>query len=222
MGAAASADFYTRVVSIAQKTYHAEEDDDFPAMWIYNLPVTGFNETGFLDPESVKSQMIAAIQNLAKAGSDFIVIPCNTAHHFYKEMQASVQVPILSILEVTAKAVKDAGFSKVGLLNSQSTKQFHLYEDIFAKNNIGTLSTTDAEQQQVTQVIGHVISGTQGANEIESLNNIAKRYAQAGAQAVILGCTELPLAFSEKDCSLPLFDTTGLLAEAALKYSYNI
>lgn len=222
MGAAASADFYMRVVNIAQKKYQAEADDDFPPMWIYNLPVTGFDETGFVEPESVKNQMITAVDRLAKAGSDFVVIPCNTAHFFYKEMQATIPIPILSILEVTVKAVQDVGFSKVGLLNSQSTKHFHLYEDIFSKNNIDTLSTTDEEQQRVSQVIGHVISGTQGYNDIEQLNNIVRRFAQAGMEAVILGCTELPLAFSQKDCDLPLFNTTELLAGAALSSSYGI
>jgi aspartate racemase len=222
MGAAASADFYTQLVKIAQEKYKAEADDDFPPIWIYNLPVTGFNETGFVDPESVKNQMINANKNLAFAGSDFIVIPCNTAHYFYKEMQAAVAVPILSILEVTLKAVKDSGFTKVGLINSQSTKIFNLYEKTFQKNHIETISTTDEEQTKVNKVISNVISGLQGKSDIEQLKIIINRYKQNNIQAIVLGCTELPLAFSQKDCVLPLFNTTKLLADAALRHSYNI
>lgn len=221
MGAAASADFYMQLVNIAQKKYKAEADDDFPPIWIYNLPVTGFNETGFVDPESVKNQMINANKNLAAAGSDFIVIPCNTGHYFYEEMQAVVPVPILNILEIAVKAVQEAGFSKVGLLNSQSTKLFNLYEQIFQKNHIETFSTTDLEQIQVNNIIGNVISGLQKKSDVEQLSSIVNRYKKNGVQAVVLGCTELPLTFSQKDSALPLFNTTTLLADAALSYSYN-
>lgn len=222
MGAAASADFYMQLVRIAQKKYEAEADDDFPPIWIYNLPVTGFNETGFVDPESVKNQMINTIKHLAGAGSEFIVIPCNTAHYFYEEMQATVLIPILNILEITARAVKNAGFSKVGLVNSQSTKLFNLYEKVFQNNHIETVSTTEAEQIQVNKIISNVISGLQGKSDVEELKNVVNRYKQSGVQAIVLGCTELPLAFSQKDCELPLFNTTELLADAALRHSYNI
>jgi aspartate racemase len=138
MGAAASADFYQSLVKIAQKKYGAENDDDFPAIWIYNLPITGFDETGFVDEESVKQQLITSVKKLESAGSDFIVIPCNTVHYFYKEMSESIKIPIISILEATALAVKKAGFKKVGLLNSQSTKNYHLYENIFDKYQINS------------------------------------------------------------------------------------
>lgn len=222
MGAAASADFYMQLVKIAQKKYKAEADDDFPPIWIYNLPVTGFNETGFVDAENVKNQMAGVIKKLSDVGSDFVVIPCNTAHYFYEEMQSVLPVPILNILEVTLKAVKDSAFSKVGILSSQSTKQFKLYEKVFQKNHIETVSTTDAEQIQVNKIISNVISGLQGKSDIEQLKIIIDRYKQNNAQAIVLGCTELPLAFSQKDCMLPLFNTTELLADAALRYSYNI
>lgn len=222
MGAAASADFYVQLVSIAQKKYKAKADDDFPPIWIYNLPVTDFDETGFADPESVKNQMINANKNLAAAGSDFIVIPCHTAHYFLREMQASTPIPILSILDVTAGAVAKAGFSKVGLLNSQSTKVFNLYEQIFKKSHIEAFSTTDLEQIQVNKIIGSVISGLQGKKGVKQLISIVHRYKKIGAQAIVLGCTELPLAFSQKDCELPLFNSTALLADAALSYSCNM
>lgn len=222
MGAAASADFYTRVVKLAQQNYKAEQDTDFPAMLIYNLPLSGFDETGFVDPEIVKAQLAAGVKKLEAAGSQFIVIPCNTVYHFYSEMQAAVGIPILNIIEVTAAAVKRAGYHTVGLLNSQSTKQYSLYENAFSAQDIATLSTTDLEQEKVNQVILHVMSGTQGKADIEALQSIISRYAQAGAQALVVGCTELPLAITQADSSLPLFNSSVLLAEAALRYSYQV
>lgn len=221
MGAAASADFYQSLVKIAQTKYHAQNDDDFPAIWIYNLPITGFDETGFVNLNSVKQQLLDSVKKLQMTGSDFIVIPCNTVHYFYKDMCQAVNIPIISILETTSSYVQKAGFKTVGLLNSQSTKQYQLYETALGKAGIKTLSTTEKEQPQVNQVIKNVIVGSQGQRDILELNKIIGQFKDKGAQAVILGCTELPLAFSQKDTDLPVFNTTDLLAEAALVFSYQ-
>lgn len=222
MGAAASADFYSRLVEIAQKKFNAQNDDDFPPIWIYNLPVTGFDETGFVNPESVKNQLIETAKMLEKAGSDFIVIPCNTAHHFIVEIQSAINIPILSILEATAEVVKKTGLDKVGLLNSLSTKNYRLYETVFEKRNIVVCSTSDEEQLEINKVIGHVIGGRQGKEDVDHLNKIIGRYKSEGAQGVVLGCTELSLAFSQKHTDLPVLDTTELLAEAALRQSFGL
>lgn len=221
MGAAASADFYLKLVEIAQKKYHAQHDDDFPPIWIYNLPVVGFDETGFINPTSVKNQLISSAKKLEAAGSNFIIIPCNTVHYFFKEIQASIKIPFISILKITADTIKKAGYKKIGLLNSQSTKQYNLYETAFKKLGVLTNSTTESEQLKVNKVIGNVIGGLQGQKDIKNLNSIITRFKKEGAEAVVLGCTELPLAFSQKNCDLPVFDTTALLAEASLYHAYG-
>lgn len=220
MGAAASANFYQSLVQIAQKKFHAENDDDFPAIWIYNLPITGFDETGFVNLENVKLQLIESLKKLEATGSDFIVIPCNTVHYLLETMRESIKIPILSILEITAKAVQKEGFKKVGLLNSQSTGQYQLYEKTFEKLGIATCSATNKEQLQVNEIIRHVMAGSQGQQDIDELNKIIQRFQEQGAQTIILGCTELPLAFSQKNCLLPVFNTTTILAEASLVYSF--
>ena len=218
MGAAASADFYRRLVEVAQKDYHAVADSDFPEMWIYNLPVRDFDETGFVNPESVKNQLIASVKKLQVAGSDLIVIPCNTAHYFYEDMQQATHVPILNILDITANVVLKSGYKKVGLLNSQSTRKYQLYETVLAKRGIVTISTNDQEQREVNVVIGNVIVGNQGKLDIDILRKIIGRYQQEGAQAIVLGCTELPLAITQDHCDLPLVSSTAILAGEALRF----
>ncbi|MEI6597728.1 MAG: hypothetical protein WCL22_01665 [bacterium] len=79
MGPAASANFYQRIVEIAQHDFGAVQDTDFPPMFLYNLPLSGFDETGFVDAEEVKKQLISGVKKLEAIGSDFIVIhaiPC--------------------------------------------------------------------------------------------------------------------------------------------------
>lgn len=217
MGAAASADFYKKLVELAQQDYHAVNDDDFPAMFIYNLPIKDFDETGFVDPDSVKNQLITGVKKLQIAGSDFVVIICNTAHYFQDEMEQAINIPILSILKVTADEALRQGYKKIGLLNSQSTKQYRLYETAMANRRIATLSTTDSEQLGVNHVISNVISGTQGMAGKTVLQAIINRYVSEGAEAVVLGCTELPLAITQADSTIPVLSSTDLLAKATLQ-----
>ncbi len=221
MGAAASADFYTRLVDLAQHHYKAEQDHDFPAMFLYNLPLVGFDETGFVDVEQVKNQLVAAVQKLEQMGSDFIVIPCNTVHYLYADMQQAVSIPILSIVQVVANAVEEAGLQTVGLLGSESTKKYRLYEDILGGKSVATVGTTDTEQVQVNEVILKVISDSHTTKETQTLVSIISRYKAEGAQGVVVGCTELPLAIAQKDTDMPLFDSTQLLAEEALRVAYG-
>lgn len=221
MGAAATADFYSHLVAAAQKIYKAQNDDDFPPMWIYNLPIKDFDETGFVDAGSVKKQLLASVKKIESVGCDFIVIPCNTVHYFYTDMQAAIRIPILSIIEATTEAVKKKDHKKVGLLTSQSTRKYQLYEQELAKRGIEIVSALDDEQAVINRIIGRVISGGQGEGNLADLQTIIGRFERNGAGAVILGCTELPLAISQKDCELPLFSSNALLAEAALGYAYG-
>ncbi len=221
MGAAASANFYQKLVEIAQKDYGAIEDDDFPAIWIYNLPIQGFDETGFVDPEFVKSQLVESVKKLESIGSDFIVIPCNTVHHFIAEMRNAINIPIISIIETAVKFANDSGYKKVGLLNSESTKNLKLYETACIEHAIATLTATDSEQSEINNVILNVIGGKQGEKDAVALQKIVDRYKNDGAESVVLGCTELPLAFSQENCDLPVLNTITLLAKAALQHAYT-
>lgn len=221
MGAAASADLYSRIVRIAQTRYHAEQDSDFPEMWIYNLSLTDFDETGFVDKASVLRQLVAGVTKLASTGSDFIVIPCNTVHFFYNEMQEAIEIPIISIIDSVADAVASAGHTSIGIISSESTREMGMYERALKARAVSVLSVTDEEQEIVDSIILRVIGGIQDHTDVEQMRTISERLVAAGAQGVVLGCTELPLAISQKDTPILLFSSTELLAEAALKNAYT-
>ena len=221
MGPAASADFYHRLVLIAQKEYGAEQDTDFPAMHLYNLPLSGFDERGFVDPEAVKAQLVHGVKLLADAGSDFIVIPCNTVHTFYSEMQEMVSIPIVSIVEAVVDEVLKHSFKTVCLLSSESARTYKLYETALKARTIGVISAADAEQEILNTIIHRVMAGLQGIEEVEMLRSIIKRHEKEGAEAVILGCTELTLAITQNDIHLPLLSSTDILAHTALARAYD-
>jgi aspartate racemase len=221
MGPSASADFYRKLVDIAQREYGAEQDTDFPAMHLYNLPLSGFDETGFSDPDTVREQLTRAVSVLERAGSDFIVIACNTVHAFHADMQKAVRVPIVSIIDAVVDEAKKDSFGTVCLLSSESTRKYKLYENAFMRSGIDVIVTTDAEQRTLNTVIHRVMSGLQNEEDVELLRSIVRRHEQEGAEAIVLGCTELPLAIQQKDIHLPLLSSTGILAHAALARAYG-
>ena len=221
MGAAATVDLYRRIVEIAQLQYRAEQDREFPEMILYNMCLIDFDETGITNEVSVKKHLLEGMKKLEVAGADFVVIPCNTVHCFIDELQSAVTIPIVSIIESTKGAVQADGRSRVGILSSRSTRETQLYENALKSAGITFLSAKADEQDKIDAVIGRVISGSQNQQDIEVLENISRRYVEEGAEAVILGCTELPLAISQKDTKIPLYDSTQLLSRAALTAAYG-
>ncbi len=221
MGPSASADFYRALVDIAQREYNAEQDTDFPAMHLYNLPLSGFDETGFADPDTVCTQLVRAAKILEGAGSDFIVMACNTVHAFYEDMLRAIHIPIVSIIdEVVARTQRD-GFASVCLLTSESTRNYQLYEKAFARQGIKAVVASDNEQKTLNRIIHRVMGGLQGAEDVELLRSIVKRHEHEGAEAIVLGCTELPLSIKQEDIHLPLLSSTDILAHAALARAYG-
>ncbi|MCK5027827.1 MAG: aspartate/glutamate racemase family protein, partial [Candidatus Pacebacteria bacterium] len=102
------------------------------------------------------------------------------------------------------------------------TKKLNLYEDIAKKNDIEIIVTTNEEQELTNDVILSVMSGIEGEKEISILKKIIDRMVSEGAEAIVLGCTELPIALNKKDIApLPLFDTISIAAEEVLKNAYE-
>jgi aspartate racemase len=221
MGPGASADLYQRIIVYAQKKYRAEQDYDYPPMIIYNLPLIGFSEMGFENPDIVKQQLIAGVKKLEQAGSDFIAIACNTVHYFYDDMQAAVNIPIINIMEATVARVREKNYGRVGVLCSESMNKLGLYQTVLANSAIESHLVDESKQKILNSVILHVMSGSQGPEQKEQIKKIIDDFTARGDEAIILGCTELPLAITQKDLDTKLFDSTQILAETVLEYAYS-
>jgi aspartate racemase len=221
MGPAASAEFYRMLVDYAQHTYGADQDTDFPEMYIYSIALAGFDETGFTDPERVKAQLVSGIQKLSGLGAGVIAIPCNTVHAFIDDMRNTSAIPIISIIESVADEVIRRGYKTVGLLTSDSARRVELYEKVFVNRGITFIRANDPEQLVLNNAIHHVMSGAQGEKDVTALKAIDLRFENAGAEAVVLGCTELPLAIRQSDSALPLISSTDVLAKATLARVYG-
>ena len=160
-------------------------------------------------------------RNLERAGADFLVVACNTAHLFYDRITEVVRIPVLHIVD---EAIGEArrrypGLRSVGVLAGNGAIRLRLYQDRLEAKGIRAVVPSDADQQVVVSVIYGVKAGDKGPTARAKIREIANRLAQAGAEAVFTGCTELPLVLENGDAQVPVVDPTQALAEAAVRFA---
>lgn len=219
MGPGASLALYQKIIRYSQTRYRAVQDTDYPPIVLYSLPLVGFDETGIVDHELVKDQLIHGVKTLERSGADFIIIACNTVHLFIAEMRHKVSIPIFSIIEESLSLVQNQGLSKVGLVSSQTTRDLGIYFNIFSGNHTHVLQVSNSNQQRLNKVIESVMGGKQSSRETVVLKKIIEDLAHNGAEAVILGCTELPLVIHQSDTTIKIVDTLELIARNSVDYA---
>lgn len=154
--------------------------------------------------------------NLEKAGADFIVICTNTMHKVAPQIQTHISVPIVHIAEATADALKEKGITKVGLLGTKYTMTQDFYKNKLTEAGIDVLIPDEAGVETVNDVIyNELCLGIIRQGSKEKFLQIIAKLSQAGAQGVILGCTEIGLLVQQADTDLPVFDTTHIHARKA-------
>ena len=165
--------------------------------------------------------MINAAKAVEAGGADFLIICTNTMHKMVDEVQRSIAIPLLHIADATAVEIKARGLHRLGLLGTRFTMEEEFYRGrLEEKYALDVLVPDRADREIVHRVIYDelVLGKIEPASKAEYLRIIAA-LAQAGAEGIILGCTEIGLLVSQADCSLPLFDTTRIHALAAVKYA---
>ncbi len=162
-------------------------------------------------------QVLAEIaKKLEKVGADFIVICTNTMHKIVDQIQRDLVIPILHIAEVIAEALLESGVRKVGLLGTKYTMTQAFYKDKLVEADLDVLVPSADEIEEVNRMIyDELCKGETYSKSRATYLTIIKRLKQAGAEAVILGCTEIGLLVQQDDTEIPLFDTTTVHAVKA-------
>lgn len=159
-----------------------------------------------------------AAVNLEKAGADFLVICTNTMHKVAPQIQARIGIPILHIAEATAQALKERGITKVGLLGTKYTMTQAFYKDKLTEAGIEVVIPDAAGVETVNDVIYQELClGIIRPESREKFLQIIEQLGHAGAQGVILGCTEIGLLVKQEDTAMPVFDTTRIHGEKAAR-----
>lgn len=168
--------------------------------------------------------LVSVAQKLEQAGADFLLICTNTMHKLAEEIEEKIQIPLLHIADLTAKTIQTQGLKKVGLLGTKFTMEEGFYRQRIADNfPIEVIIPKEAEREVVHRVIYQELClGKIEKTSQEQFKNIIAGLIEAGAEGVILGCTEIPLLIKAQDCPVPLFDTTCIHAVGAALYAIGM
>jgi len=202
MGPEATADIYMRIIRIYQEEYGAVLDQDFPTILIYSLPIPDVVES--VESRKVTEEMINdAITKLESIGAELIIIACISAYSF-TDIKPKVS-------ELIKREIKP--FSKVGLLSTTITAQTFKDLKLIQLNN--------DEQKELTQVIINILSGKKFEIDKNIIKRLINNLAERGAEAVIIGCTDLPLIINQKDTSTKLINVNDILARYVVNQNEN-
>jgi aspartate racemase len=160
-----------------------------------------------------------AAKRIEAGGANFLLICTNTMHKVAPEIEANINIPLLHIADATAEQIQTKGFQTVGLLGTNFTMDQEFYKGRLAEHHgISVLVPDQADREYVHNVIyNELCLGKIETNSRAECVRIIERLAEQGAQAVILGCTEIPLLVQQEHTSVPLFDTTEIHAAKAVE-----
>ncbi|MDD2919268.1 aspartate/glutamate racemase family protein [Rhodoferax sp.] len=162
-------------------------------------------------------------QKLEGAGADALVLCTNTMHKVAEAISAAVNIPLLHIADPTALAIRQAGYTTVGLLGTRFTMEQDFYRSRLEQGHgLTVLTPPVADRERVHQIIYQelCLGQVRDASRLAYLRVIAD-LGTRGAQAIILGCTEIAMLIQPESCSLPLFDTTALHASSAAHWALS-
>ncbi|MBA7497614.1 Aspartate racemase [subsurface metagenome] len=216
MGPEATIDLFYKIIKFTP----AEKDQDHLRIIIDNNPKIPDRTAAILGKgKDLLPALQETAKNLEKAGADFIIIPCNTAHYFLPLIQESVKIPILNMIEEAAEETQQRipQIQKVGLLASIGTYKTEIYHQQFKKFNIEVISPEEKDKEEVMKAIYAVKAGNLSEGIKKNILKIAQKLVDKGAEAIIAGCTEIPLILKEGDVSVPIIDPTQVLAKAAVQ-----
>ncbi|HKT27200.1 aspartate/glutamate racemase family protein [Dyella sp.] len=160
-----------------------------------------------------------AARRLERAGAQGLVICANTMHKVAPAIEAVVRVPVLHVVDAVADDIRAAGFHNVGLLGTRFTMEQPFYAERLARHGLQTLIPEQADRELVHRVVyeelclGKIVDDSRDA-----YRRIMAELVARGAQAIILGCTEISMLVSARDAAVPLFDTTAIHARKAAEW----
>ncbi|UCG93383.1 MAG: amino acid racemase [candidate division WOR-3 bacterium] len=221
MGPKATTDFMNKVIALTP----AKKDQEHVKMIVYIDPeIPDRTEAIMGKGESPQQKLVGAAKFLEDAGVDFIVMPCVTAHVWFRDMQSSITAQILNIVELTLEKVKK-DFKKakrIGILSTTGTMQSQLFEKVFEPEGY-TIIVPQGEVQK-----NYVMKGIDEIKFGRDPDKVTPHFVHAhddlvsqGVDIIILACTDIPLSLKQADAGVPLIDVNKVLAEATVRLAFD-
>ena len=220
MGPEATVDLFAKIV----RSTPVSRDQDHLRIVIDNNPRIPDRQRAILENgPSPAPMLIETAKNLVAAGADFIVIPCNTAHYWIEDIRKAVRIPVLDMIEETAKEIIQShpSLKTVGIMAASGTVRSGLYQKRLRELGIKAISPTDTDQDRLMQAIYAVKAGDLTKSSTTAIE-IGQRLEKAGAEGIIAGCTEVPLILKIGDLPVPIIDATQVLATRTVEIAQGI
>lgn len=217
MGPEATAELYRQIVKLTP----AEKDQDHIPTLIYSLPQVPDRMASIRYQDlSIVPYLVEGVTRLENAGAAFIAIPCNTVHYFFGYMQDAVSIPIIHMIRETVNEVaeKYPDIKDIGLLATTGTIETELYRNEFAEEGFRViLPDEEIENEKVMKAVFGIKAGTSKKINEDLLAEAGQNLVEKGAKLIVLGCTEIPLAFNSERVEIPVINATEVLAKKAIK-----
>ena len=218
LGPEATLDFFHKVLEKTQ----AKTDQEGLHLIIDNNPaVPNRNEAVAKTGPSPAPHLAGMAKGLERAGADFLVMVCNAAHAFEEAITDAVSIPFVSLIEETVGAtLRDVpDIKRVGVLGSSGCLEAGLYQHAFAPHGVQVLVPEGEARDRFMTLLYRIKGGDKGDEVREGMRALAEGLVERGAEAIIAGCTEVPLVLLGGDVRVPLVNSTDVLVDATVAYA---
>ena len=213
MGPLATADLFEKIIS---NTKAETDQEHFHVIIDNNTNIPDRTNAVLYDGSDPIPEMIRSAKLLESRGAECLIMPCNTAHYFYNDIAKAVHVDVLNMIDITCKAIVESGYKRAGLLATTGTIKTGVYARSCEKYGIDLLVPDDSHQVAVMDMIYKGIKAGKTEYDCSIVNDGVKDMLDRGAEVIILGCTELPLAYKMYQMHFSFIDPTNELAKAAI------
>lgn len=221
LGPEATHDFFGKVLMHSKAT----KDQDHIHMIIENNPKTPNRNDAIAgkgpSPGSALAGMASALE---RAGVDFIVMACNTAHAFEADIRAATQKPFVSLIDEVVDEVRNGhpNAKRVGLLAAQGCLDAGIYNTAFGRHGIDILQLDKPSQARFMKLLYRIKSGEHGTDIRTNMQQLGEELIAKGADILVAGCTEVPLVLKSGQNAKPLIDSTDVLARRCVDYARKL
>jgi aspartate racemase len=218
MGPAATTQFIVRVQALTP----AKRDQDHLRLIVDcnpNVPDRNAVSAGGESPAQVLGGMAAGLE---RAGAQILAMPCNAAHAYAPDIEAAVSIPFINLIEAVCDATLADGATTVGVMAADACLEAGLYQDAFARRGVNVLLNSEAERAEFMTLLYRIKAGDTGAAVRSRMRQMAQALVAQGAQAIVAGCTEIPLVLAADDLDVPFADSIEVLARRTIAQASGV
>jgi aspartate racemase len=220
VGPQATSFIFERIIESAQNEHGAVNNSDYPDLRIATIPVPDFiSEESNIEP--AKQMLIEAAKSLEASGCEALVIASNTVHILLDDLKHEVSTPFISMVELVSERCKELGLKKVALLGTPILLKSGLYDEQLHRRGIELIKPDTAQVRVCDNVIRSVIAGSKDVADRKEYIEVLSSMFERGADAIILGCTELPLVLNYEVLGKRIISSDTILAEGITAFCYE-